>query len=82
MVCSTPFGIIEGNTEARYPDVAHEGHVLNAFRHHGRNHDGSGEWVYACSMCSTPFGIIEGNTQHVTEESYGFRHVLNAFRHH
>ena len=37
--------------------------VLNAFRHHGRNHaERLGTNIGEKEQCSTPFGIIEGNT--------------------
>ncbi len=55
--------------------------VLNAFRHHGRDHDNLGVEVALAAKCSTPFGITAGITP-LSTPAGAPRDVLNAFRHH
>ncbi len=55
--------------------------MLNAFRHHGRDHISDSALPSRPTLCSTPFGITAGITGHGGRVGIE-PPVLNAFRHH
>ncbi len=79
-MCSTPFGIRDGNPQSIYqpPD---DRPVLNAFRHQRwkprDTYVGKMNW----ERCSTPFGIRDGNPSQWLYAGNARGYVLNAFRH-
>ena len=54
--CSTPFGIKARITD-KHPRANVDQHVLNAFRHQGKNHVEARCGPTCSAKCSTPFGI-------------------------
>ena len=62
-LCSTPFGIREGDTSGQAVLLGWRSRVLNAFRHQGGGHHSpAANPLKPASLCSTPFGIREGDT--------------------